>query len=130
MEFERPWLIQRCNLSDDDKLNFDYMGSSEFEFGTVPKALSRMAEKSLTVHKLGEVIGGSKVEFFVYGSSDRNWELYRPIVLQAQLGALRTLEPIRVKEESEFLLNLAQPRQYQSRTNIWLDLKNLSLIHI
>jgi len=46
-EIERPFLIQRASFrkdvkkdpSIDETLSFDYMGSSEYEFGALPKSL-------------------------------------------------------------------------------------------
>jgi hypothetical protein len=124
MEFERPWLIQRCYLNDKDGLNFDYMGSSEFEFGTIPKALTRLAGQKLVVRRFREVLFEIEFEFFTYGSSERDWQAYSPILLGLLDGSLRTLESTRLNEELEFLHNVREPRQYQSRTNIWFDLKN------
>lgn len=46
---KRPYLIQRCNIEDikgktlDKMLRYDYMGSSEFEFGALFKALTKIA---------------------------------------------------------------------------------------
>lgn len=64
-----PWLIQRCKLKPGWKptsmvseyLSFDYMGSSEFEFGTIPKALREFHKRlnELNHHRLqinGKVI--------------------------------------------------------------------------
>lgn len=48
---EKPYLIQRAKFDDrpnskgiDRLLSFDYMGSSEFEWGALPKALKRVRE--------------------------------------------------------------------------------------
>ena len=124
MEFERPWLIQRCYLRDDGTLNFEYMGSSEFEFGIIPKTLARISEQDLVIHKLEVDLMESKVAFFIYGLCDRDWRPYLPILLGLVDGSVRTLEPTMLKEELEFSLKLKEPRQYQSRRNIWLDLRN------
>ena len=48
---EKPYLIQRARFENredakgiDKLLSFDYMGSSEFEWGALPKALKRVRE--------------------------------------------------------------------------------------
>ena len=48
---EKPYLIQRAKFENrpykkgiDQLLSFDYMGSSEFEWGALPKALKRVRE--------------------------------------------------------------------------------------
>ena len=50
---ENPYLIQRAKFKKeisenktgiDNLLNFDYMGSAEFEFGALPKSLKRVRE--------------------------------------------------------------------------------------
>lgn len=38
---KHPWLIQRCELRDN-KLFYDYMGSSEFEIGDQSRSLKRI----------------------------------------------------------------------------------------
>lgn len=49
---EKPWLIYRCVFKEgmdssgiDSLLRYDYMGSSEYEFGALPKSLNRFIEK-------------------------------------------------------------------------------------
>lgn len=48
---DTPWLVQRGKLEDttykkgfDAVVSLDYMGSAEFEFGEIPKALKRIRE--------------------------------------------------------------------------------------
>jgi len=51
-EWREPWLIQRLDVRDskygkndiDRCFSFHYMGSAEFEFGALPKALREMRE--------------------------------------------------------------------------------------
>lgn len=53
----QPYLIQRCNLKSagdgrvaggtlSDAVRFDYMGSSEFEFGTLPRSLRDLQSRA------------------------------------------------------------------------------------
>lgn len=124
MGLKMPWLIQRCLLDDSDSLKFDYMGSSEFEFGTVPNALSWMAEENLTIHAFEDEILGTKIEYFLFGSTDRDWQNYRQIFLGLVDDSIRTLEPTGLKDELEVLLNIRKRKQHHHRTNVWIDLEN------
>lgn len=64
----KPYLIQRCKLKDYDRdkvtgidsiLSFDYMGSSEFEWGALPKALRELCRVADNLH-VSEVSFGKK----------------------------------------------------------------------
>lgn len=51
MKEQTPYLIQRCKVKSrenitgiDSLFSFDYMGSAEFEFGALPRALSKICE--------------------------------------------------------------------------------------
>lgn len=46
-KLKTPWLIQRCEFRKG-KLLYDYMGSSEFEWGACPKSLKRIFEKGIS----------------------------------------------------------------------------------
>ncbi len=61
MEERMPYLIQRCRVRSrenitgiDSLLSFDYMGSSEFEWGALPIALRELCEVAdeLMVHEV------------------------------------------------------------------------------
>ena len=62
----KPYLVQRAkfkkdvveNTGIDSILNLDYMGSAEFEFGSLPKSLKEMCEKiaNLKVTMVKDVI--------------------------------------------------------------------------
>lgn len=60
----RLWLIQRGQFKDtkfdditgiDSLLSFEYMGSSEYEFGALPKSLRRIIEEGYSKYSFVEV---------------------------------------------------------------------------
>ncbi len=60
---EKTWLVQRIKRGGsneggiDQRFRFDYMGSSEFEWGALPAALRRMMDQE-TIQRLLAVPGG------------------------------------------------------------------------
>lgn len=67
----RPYLIQRAKFvnSPDQKgidsiLDFDYMGSAEFEFGALPQGLKRIRDNIHDYHLFEYVINNKKIAVF------------------------------------------------------------------
>jgi hypothetical protein len=83
----KAWLIQRGKFNTNDTrtngvegidslINFDYMGSAEFEFGALPKALNRIIENWNDLKIVGTGIRDKgKRELFVICNKNKEKEV-------------------------------------------------------
>lgn len=69
-----PYLVQRAKFNDrtdkrgiDNILQFDYMGSAEFEFGALPKSLENIRKKINDYVYFDVVVGGKNITVFCLG---------------------------------------------------------------
>ena len=120
---ERPYLIQRCEITGE-KLRYDYMGSSEFEWGACPASLKRIFAAGLSETRSSVTLAGQEVEIFFITGAGFNLEEYQPYLQQLADNA------IRLKEWSNFDAALKQhlgiPLDWQrsNKTNGWFDIQN------
>lgn len=123
---KKPYLVQRCtiskplnsykNLKLSEAIDFDYMGSSEFEWGAIPKAFKELkaVHNSLKVVKHPTIVNSEQQSLYVLSAlSEDELALY--------FGYLEELrgDKIRLKEYSRFQSD-ARP----SRTDFWWDILN------
>lgn len=123
-----PYLIQRANFVNcksrkskkgiDSILRFDYMGSAEFEFGSLPKSLKRIRAtiNDYTVDRI--TINGNPVNIFCK-SDDLN-------DVVAFLNMLSETEYPRMKEQPRFYNYLKGEKSKYESFNIdhWWDIEN------
>jgi len=69
-----PYLVQRINFRDiplenkkgiDKYFKFDYMGSSEYEWGALPEALKKAREVPANKWKIKKIEGKNKIVWYV-----------------------------------------------------------------
>jgi len=125
-----PYLVQRCSfrkISDeqiegfDSLLSLDYMGSAEFEFGTIPEALHRICEQSATM----VVTRVPKVKNL------DGWPLFilspRALTEDAE-GVVTNLftkkNPYRLKEATYCYEHTHGGSEYMMRTDMWWDVEH------
>lgn len=141
-----PYLIQRAVIRTplappterlSDSVRFDYMGSSEFEYGTMPQSLRRIEAKQeqLTICKVDDILDGeSPLRVLSYFDDDQFKEYVQ------HLRELRNSASYRypLKERSEFPLserkppepplltprNKRRPVYHREQTNFWWDISN------
>ncbi len=121
---KKPYLIQRCQIKQpianrksrlSEAVEFDYMGSAEFEWGAIPESLRRIDSnqadwKMRLVNDLVVCEGfGSTLRVWSYLSDD-DFSKYAIYLQLLRGGKLRT------KEHPRF-----QPNE---RTNFWYDIEN------
>lgn len=119
----QPYLIQRAKFQKREKtgidslLSFDYMGSSEFEFGALPKALKRVreSEKEYVQFEFAFEIFEDKPIMILCKKSDKD-ELPR---ILAQLADKK----IRLKEYCDLDAYLKGNRNYRT-SDFWWDIEN------
>lgn len=93
MTIRAPYLIQRAEIESplamvstrlSQAVNFDYMGSAEFEFGALPKSFRRMeANKAqLILRKVPEIMEG-EIPLRVYSYlTNEEFEQYKGYLLR------------------------------------------------
>ena len=123
MTLKQPYLIQRAKINNhftpfyrlSEAVNFDYMGSSEFEFGALPKSFKDMYNKkeSLKIHTVNSIKENHKRPLLVYGSFIEN-ELTQYV---EWLTKIRNNDrSIHLKERARF--------DNDKETNFWWDIDN------
>jgi hypothetical protein len=117
----RPYLIHRGSFKDiasdaditgiDSLLSFDYMGSSEFEFGGLPKSLRRIVA-SLSDYATWTMDMRAKDgrALILFCKPDDREELFRLIPM--------------IRDRSHQLKERAGLDDALSRTNFWWDIEN------
>lgn len=121
----RPWLIQRAIIIDRPHqkglgalIRLDYMGSAEFEWGSVPASLKRIRENvdAYTVFDLQ--VGKGKV--LTVGCQEAMKEDVKYVLQTLAKG-----EAIPLKERAE-LFEWVHPeaKRYDPSTNFWWDIEN------
>lgn len=130
----RPYLIQRCEfktdrtskpLSDSDiegfdsLISLDYMGSSEFEWGTIPKALRTLCELSanITTISLPHITDLDNNPLFIISPANICGQV------QTIVTKLFTEErPYQLKESSHCYEHTHGGSDYLLHTNLWWDI--------
>lgn len=127
-----PYLIQRAQINSpladetsrlSQAVKFDYMGSSEFEFGALPKSFRRIeSHGSNWVCRIVNEIKEGEIPLRVWSAlSDEDFELYKTYLLR-----LRDYEnhggPIRTKEGVRFEHDREHDKYFT--TNFWWDIDN------
>lgn len=122
----KPYLIQRCKLAHDCEwtstirtgqyLSLEYMGSSEFEWGAIPKFQREVNEK---LSKL--------IEFTTVHKDVRLYFLCEPAQVNEYRQMLHDLidNKIRTKESVRITTTWTEDPLYPlTETEVWLDLSN------
>lgn len=123
------YLVQRMIRKDkdlgassgsiDDCYRMDYMGSSEFEDGSLGRSLNRMLAEwgKYEIFKLHDLknCGGEEV-----------WLFCKPEIKEEYIGKLWQLsnDEVRLKERSNFRETLYKDNHFGTPTDAWWDIKN------
>jgi hypothetical protein len=120
---KQPYLVQRGeiitplsapNTRLSKAVDLDYMGSSEFEFGALPRSFRAM-EQGTRVLRIFPNISENSVPLRVFSIlTDEEFEQYGKFLLRMR-G-----DDIRPKERSEFEAN----RSSWAKANFWWDIEN------
>lgn len=133
----QPWLIQTgklkntqgiLNPSVDDSIQFEYMGSAEFEFGALPKSLKRICKNldSYIISKLSTKAFNGCSFMLIHNPSRVSLEDVQEFV-DNQIGK----NPARLKERSEIKEAVTGKGSFGDRRlearemkDIWWDIDN------
>ncbi len=121
---EKPYLIQRCTSKDikkedivgfDSAFSLDYMGSSEFEFGTLPASLKTTLDKIYNYYKTDVKSKDERTLYVIAHSKEQKDEIlkYLPDLVDNK---------IRLKESSK--LQGALRSEKYCENDLWWDLNN------
>jgi len=128
MKIYTPYLVQRCHIKDgishtkrfSENLETDYMGSSEFEFGALPKSL--------------RAINADIKRYHIVQIKDITDSKGRPLILWTKIPFEHIEEYVEhlknmregkahLKESTHFAKDYKHWREY-GQTNFWWDLDN------
>ncbi len=121
---QTPWLIQRLKIkvrpNKETKLRLsevissDYMGSSEFEFGAIPKAYRRVCT-NLDSYTITVIEGVEENKLYLFSSlSEEDIVKYKEFLVKAVKDDVRLQEnPYFIKEYRELF-----------KIDLWWDLDN------
>ena len=119
-----PYLIQRGKArhnktisngdSLDDFINFDYMGSAEFEFGALPKSFWIMVDNFETLVRSKTSIKDNVIHYICLGVDEEEFLKH--------LNKL-TKDEYRTKEYTD-MEKLCKKGSFDSDTELWWDIEN------
>lgn len=125
------WLIQRATINSplsppntrlSNAVRFDYMGSAEFEFGTLPASLRRIQAgfSASTICLVDDILEEDRpLRVFSY-FDDEQFNEYVSILRDLRTKPFGT---VHLKERSEFSLD-ERTRFSSSRADFWWDIEN------
>jgi len=115
-------LIQRAKFENrdykkgiDSIVKFDYMGSSEFEWGALPKSLGRIRDKINTYIYLDIPIKDKVISVFCRDNQKSEIKLYLTELSENKW---------RLQEYSDFDNYINPSQHFKSRTDFWWDISN------
>lgn len=121
------YLVQRLRQHDpisergtgfDRYFSLDYMGSSEFEWGAIPKALAEVRKHRAVMQAYPVTIGG--VTRPVYFVGHKGKLLAAAYAMRVWAEGTEHRPPFWGKESTHFKENFAgDPDDYYARTNAW-----------
>lgn len=122
---KQPHLIQRGCIKTplqpgsvrlSEAVEMDYMGSSYFEWGALPKSLRSMEGKSLVLRKVPSIVDGERVLRVLSFLSDDDFKKYEEYLL------LMRRDKIHLEEISGF--EQGSDSYYSRNTDFWWDIEN------
>lgn len=120
---ERPWLVQRCELSNDGKLRYDYMGSAEFEVGDQARSLKRIFAKGMRLDSVSVIVDDKEVVVYMIAAEEFPFADYKPYLQQMADNTLRLKEWTNFDDAIKAQLGL-ETTLGEDETNVWFDFKN------
>lgn len=127
----QPWLIQRCYFDrENKKLRYEYMGSSEFEFGDQATSLKRMFNGEIEIHCCTVKVQTSlvherPVEFRLVARKDFDFDSYTEVLQGLIERQWQTKEETYLEPILEKVMGFVDDeRNSYIQTEVWFDFKN------
>jgi hypothetical protein len=118
----KTWLIQRGKFENreyksgiDSILSFDYMGSSEFEWGALPKSLGNIRGELNEYTYLDVPMKNKVITVFCKDSQKSDIKLYLTELAENKM---------RLKEFSAFDSYIKDDEYFKDRFDFWWDIEN------
>jgi hypothetical protein len=118
----KTWLIQRGKFENredksgiDSILSFDYMGSSEFEWGALPKSLGNIRSELNEYTYLDVPLKDKVITVFCKDSHKSDVKLYLTELAENKM---------RLKEFSAFDSYIKNDGYFKDRFDFWWDIEN------
>jgi len=132
IKLKTPYLIQRLTFkkdgegSFDDVLRCDYMGSSEFEFGALPKSLQRISKqfKSLETVEFKNLKNSEDKELFIISERNKATTYFDNYINKLATDDILLKESSAFKDEINGVDWKGQPLNDCFRCEVWWDLEN------
>lgn len=121
-----PWLIQRCYFDrEDKKLRYEYMGSSEFEWGDQATSLKRMFNGEIETRVCIVNFNERLVEFRLVARKDFDFDSYIEILQGLIERRIRTKEATHLEPILEKVMGFVDDeRNSYIQTEAWFDFEN------
>jgi hypothetical protein len=116
-----PWLVQRCTVAEG-KINYDYMGSTEFEVGDQAKALKKIFAAGIKEGELKIIApNGREMTIFMVAGEDFDFDAYQPHLQALASGKLRLQERASFDDVVITKSTGVKRPGYNDRINAWFD---------
>lgn len=119
-----PWLIQRCELTNEEGLIYDYMGSAWFERGNQGKALKRMFSTVLCQGTATISINNQQVIVYMIASEGFSFSNYQQHLQADAEGKLHLEERTGFGDAVKEVLGIEMSWRSYADTNVWFDFEN------
>lgn len=118
----KTWLIQRGKFKNrehktgiDSILSFDYMGSSEFEWGALPNSLDNIRDELVNYIYLDVPLKNKVITVFCKNSQKNDIKLYLSELAENNMS---------LKEFSAFDSYINDDGYFKNRFDFWWDIEN------
>ena len=125
IEMRSTWLVQRAKQVNrnyksgiDNFIDLDYMGSAEFEFGTIPKTLKNMRRDLDKYVKISATLDGEvPTKICIFAREETQGEVLER-VLEISKGEMS------LKEWCDLSEHLKKRPMFKPRNDFWWELNN------
>lgn len=116
------WLIAR-GFFNEKSIRYDYMGSAEFENGSIPKSWKRLSKSTLKTHEINVTVNLFKpLTLYVVTSDGFDMEKYEPFFQKMVDNKLQLKERSEVDKAARVLAKVEKSKWPVS--NVWHDIES------
>lgn len=120
----KPWLIARCYFRNES-IHYDYMGSSEFEFGNPQKSLRRLFAGERVTHELTvSATNSKKITIFVVTAKAFEFDLYKDNFQMLAQNKLSLQEPSYFDDAVENAASVLPKYFRHMLFDLWQDIEH------
>lgn len=122
---DTPYLVQRCMLGES-RLKYDYMGSSEFEWGDQARKLKEMFTQGLATRVVTVSAYAKDIPVYMVAAEGFDFSEYQPYLQLMAHDELRNLKEWTYFDHAARRAAGVEVEQrgYKAETNAWFDFVN------